>query len=351
MKSKTNRCFTLFSILFNLITCTLVMGAGKNVCNEKLKYLLELNGKNVDSPNGFTVDRNIIDYLRILPSEVMTKIIRLDKNDSILDAGSGESFFAQQIYQKELMNLKSNYDLTHEVETGFVPFNNSFMVEDKSSMNEEKNALQIFQNRHLLERPNVIAVTKVLNRKIDLSAYQNKLKIISGKFFNEIPISELGRPKLIFDIFGVTAYTDTLSEDLNHYLAVSQSSTDIYLPISMTMEMEYFNAYTKNGGKFDKENSGYEAHNNFAKTWIISKNGEENNLLNWILRFNAKGISVEHKTRSNFYIKGEGDTKLISKITYHTLHLKVKDQNFRFPELTLIDSEINTNPPFRIFSE
>ncbi len=313
---------------------------GNNPCAELLlRAVVENHGVNEQFPRGFSRHRTLLDYLRMFPAEVGEKIANLGPEDVILEAGSGEGVAAEQILLRKLEGLLLNEEemfertkVTWELAT------------DPSAV------LKRIGAKPLRDRPTVIAVSKEMERTLDVTPYQGKLIVNTGRFFEDIPAEELGRPKLILDAIGVMSYTAHPTEVLERYLEILQPEGDIYLFMDLArVEIELRKGQTVAEG-IEAMRFLRPVYANQPR-WIVKDgHGASKWLHYWLLSLDQPGLSVEALESRMVLGFFEGQKKHLRENRYLTIHMKKTGKGkIKIPQLTLEAAEFELNPPSRTF--
>lgn len=165
----------------------------------------EVLAKDIVYNSSFLQSNDLKAYLASFPPIFAEHLLSLGPEARVLDAGAGEALFAEQ-----LVGLRK--DPSPELRFA-----------DKRDV--------LF--RRLIdrnERPHVVAVDVEIKRR-SIPNYGGKLEILSGRLFEEIPDSLLGKFDMIVDNQGVFAYSPHLDEVLKRYLAELKPHGVIYLAL------------------------------------------------------------------------------------------------------------------------
>ncbi|NDG83931.1 MAG: hypothetical protein EBX52_02710 [Proteobacteria bacterium] len=307
-----------------------------------LKQVVERNGVSDLNPGGFSRHRTILEYLRIFPAEVGDKIAALGGDDLILEAGSGEGVAAEQLFGS---NLES---LLPEETTLFRQ--NHFQWElavDPAA------TLKRIGNKSLKDRPRIIGVSKEMARNPSLVAFQGKLQFLKGRFFEDIPVGELGTPKLILDPIGVMSYTAHPSEVLKTYLDILAPGGDAYFFMDGSrIEIEMRRGFSlEDGVRAIKPLKPVYAN---RMRWLVEKEGSlrQAYFIDWLLSLNQPGLEVR-ELETRMLLSFEKDQKrFLRENRYTTIHVRKTGKGpVRIPRLELIKVDTASNPPDRFFKE
>ncbi len=314
--------------------------SGENPCPKLLlKSVVENHGKGEKTPGGFSRTRTLLEYLRIFPTEVGEKIYALGGDATILEAGSGEAVAAEQM-------LQSGIDALVSEELALFKRDGAQweLALDKAEI------LRKIGNKPMRDRPKIIAVSKEMERKLDVSPYQGKLDLVTGRFFEDIPSSELGHPKLILDPIGVMSYTTHPSEVLRKYLEILASDGEIYLWMDGSrIDINYRREYTLDDGVRAMKSLNSTPANHFR--WIVNLDGKRDvYFFDWLLSLNQPGLEVkELQTKMLLSFNQEGQ-RFLRENRYTTFRIrKTGKAEIKIPELELVKVDAFMNPPSRTF--
>ncbi|MFL5815414.1 MAG: class I SAM-dependent methyltransferase [Bdellovibrionia bacterium] len=136
-----------------------------------------------------------------------------------------------------------------------------------------------------------------------------KLKLLQGRFLEQIPKSEIGATDLITDVYGPFAYSQNLDQVLNQYLEL-----------------------LKPGG------SAMIAYDQAGTTFIRTRSGQSLNVLKWLKSLGRKDLlKVEHRSDHS------GDDE-------HVIITRLGTDEIKVPRLKLVYLK-DSAPPRRIFVE
>lgn len=252
----------------------------------------EVAAKDIIQNSSFIESSNLKSYLRAFPLEFAQSLSRLKATDTLLDAGAGEAFFIEQY-------LTTSAD----------PDARILLSPEKSRL------LQNILNLSPSKRARVIGVDAEMRRK-GIPSHGGRLKMITGRLFEEIPSNELGNIKLLSDYFGVIAYTPDVDSTLKKYLEILSDDGEIFLFLGETFQ------------------------DSFATlSRIHLQNGKRVSLLDWIL--NLPGIEATKLTSLG------NDAGSVS------LRIRILDRSkIRIPELQLMNIRSRPEaPPVRNYVE
>jgi hypothetical protein len=242
----------------------------------------------------FASKRDLLAYLADFPSEFAEDLFRLGPEHKLLDAGGGAFYFAE-----EVVSLRKLATGAPELSPKVKP------------------RLTTFLDTPLTRRPFVTAISLNLERK-NIPTYEGRLRLIWGRFFSEIPETELGKFDLITDLKGIFAYSPDADEVLRRYLSLLNDSGVLYLYLGED-ERQGFSytstVRTKDGRKIP------------LADWVQSLPGLKTTLLS------GSGAAVPNQNR--------------------TLRIQVEDRShISIPVLSLlgIDSQ-HDGPPTRVYYE
>jgi hypothetical protein len=275
----------------------------------------------------------------MFPPEVSEKIVALGGRDLILEAGAGEAIAAEQLFMKDLHGLLS--DEAIELKKRGL---------DIWVQNHPNQALSKVSEKLLLERPSVLAVTKELDRKIDLERLGGKLKVVAGEYFEDISNSRLGRPKLILDPIGVMSYTGRPSEVLRKYVSTLDEHGDIYLLMDESYRSVGLEArvdpVTQRKAFSVKPGSDSWKYHNFPRWTVDLTDGTSIGFLDWLKSLNGHGLEVQELLNTELYV--EKSTEGIER-RWHSVKIRKTGASVTIPELEIVGVDESFNPPSRRF--
>lgn len=152
--------------------------------------------------NSFTVTRDLVEYSSL---GFFQDLEKLNGKSHWIDMGSGEGVAIEQYVQSEKSNA------LERLEKGVT-----------------RDTLAKILARPLAERARVTGITYHMHRSGDRN-YENRLRHMTGRYFEDIPEKEIGRADLITDVQGVLFYTRRLDETLARYLSLLKSNGVLYV--------------------------------------------------------------------------------------------------------------------------
>ena len=334
----------LLSLFFILVlgfpSASVQSAGGENPCPKLLlKSVVENHGKGQNTPGGFSRNRTLLEYLRIFPNELGEKIYSLGGNATILEAGSGEAIAAEQMLQSGIEGLvEDERELFRQQESKWE------LALDHSE------TLKKIGNKPMKDRPKIIAVSKEMERKLDVVPYHGKLELLTGRFFEDIPAAELGHPKLILDPIGVMSYTTHPSEVLRKYLEVLAPDGEIYLWMDGSrIEINYRREYTLDDGVRAMKNLNPTPANHFR--WLVNLDGKrEIYFFDWLLSLNQPGLEVKEMQTKMLLSVSRDHQRILRENRYTTFRIrKTGKAEIQIPELELVKVDPAMNPPGRTF--
>ncbi len=137
--------------------------------------------------------RDLHQYELSFGSGFISDLKMLGSNDMWLDAGSGDTVAMREFFVKQQLN----------------------------NLNELPKGIAITYTKPQLIRKDQTVLDSLVE--------QSKIKLITGKLFEDIEVSELANPKIITDAFGVLSYTHSFNLVLNRYLSLLTNDGSIYI--------------------------------------------------------------------------------------------------------------------------
>jgi hypothetical protein len=242
----------------------------------------------------FSGKRDLLAYLSDFPPEFAEDLFRLGPNQRLLDAGGGAFYFAE-----EMVSLRKLPEPAPELSPKVKPRLTSYL------------------DTPLTQRPSVTSISLNLERK-NIPSYEGRLRLFWGRFFAEIPETELGKFDLITDLKGIFAYSPDADEVLRRYLSILNDSGVIYLYL----------------GENDRQGFSY-------TSTVKTKDGKKLALAEWVQ--GLPGLKVQ-------LLSGSGAA---TPSQNRTLRIQVEDRSkVAIPALSLlgIDSQ-HDGPPTRVYYE
>ncbi|MBI4405695.1 MAG: hypothetical protein HY537_16170 [Deltaproteobacteria bacterium] len=237
----------------------------------------------------FPASGTLKSYLETLPTEFSYDLLKLGGQSTLLDAGCGEAYFAEQYVA-----------LTSDIEQQRILIGPVLMN------------FKALLSKPSFQRAKTVAVDLKI-RRTGIPSYGGRLKILTGRFFEEIPIEDIGPTDLITDLFGVFAYSPRVDDVLRRYFSLLKNQGTLYI---------FFGD--------EKENYGLKS--------FIEKQGGKIPLIEWVRRI--PGLQVTTLKGS-----GGGRTAGIS------LKIQIKNRpDILVPELNLWHiSDKHSGPPIRTY--
>jgi hypothetical protein len=262
--------FELFTLLLYLLTANSVQLSYAQ--QAKLAKCLSDTLARLEK-NDFNTERGIKDYNRAFLSALMPKLRALAlKGGHWLDSGTGQALAVSE-FVRLLQSKKQN-----------VPKITALAYKP------DPEAVHSFQN---------------LSQKVG----DQKLKLLQGRFLEQISKDEIGATDLITDVYGPFAYSQYLDQVLNRYLELLNQ-----------------------GG------SAMIAYDQASTTMIRTRSGESVNVLKWLKSQDRKGsLKVERR------FDEQGDDE-------HVILTRLGTEEIKVPRLNLVYLKDGA-PPRRIFIE
>jgi hypothetical protein len=177
----------------------------------------EIAAKDIIQNASFIESNNLKTYVRAFPLEFVKFLSDLRPRDVILDAGAGEAFFIEQ----------------------YITASSDPMPQLTLSGEKQKYFSEIL-SKSTQQRARVIGVDVEIRRK-GIPSHGGRLRMFTGRLFDEIPNSELGRIKLLSDYFGVIAYTPDIDTTLRKFLEILSDDGQIFVYLGDRLEDSFAN--------------------------------------------------------------------------------------------------------------
>ncbi|MBF0208792.1 MAG: hypothetical protein HQK53_18155 [Oligoflexia bacterium] len=324
MKQFTNKyIFLITASIAVSIAASIVMQA---VASSEIP--IEVSLREQIAGNEFGTRRDLSDYKRMLGKDFSTYLKTLNQSNVWLDAGAGDmifldqyldlkyrtmpAFFRRRAFTEEKFIINPQGLHCHLGESGefVIPASEPVVVADVDvevdSTTKATVFLVTYKINNLSQRTFISNIGKYvtindrifeLNSLTENSAqiFRNKTKILSGRFFEDIPDSELFATingsavpiDLITDLYGVISYTDRFTETLSKFARILKLSTGrvyIKLPISSLGQFGHGSKGEHNGEynvvkiiaedyegdrKGDRKGEGIEAKTMLLSVWML----------------------------------------------------------------------------------
>lgn len=233
------------------------------------------HGREVIRQRNFYTDRGLKDYIATLP-------------------GAGEAFFSEQYVMRQV-DMNPETRLTEDARVAFL----SILAAPTG------------------QRPRVVALDYQIKRRISVPS--DRLKILKGRFFEEISDEEIGSLDFVVDLYGIFAYSAQPDEVLRRYWRLLKAKGLAYILLS-------------------------QSENGFAREGLVqARDGRELSLLDWLRSFSNASLSV---------IQGKSAVTGFGKTNF-SLRLEKNTDNLYIPRLLLIETKTSDKggPPIRVFKE
>lgn len=317
---------TTFRLLFIAFFVGLVAFADSSAhCQESFNKLTQL----IDG-NFFETRRDFEKYSELFPSSFLIKLSNLKRDGHWIDAGSGEGFALQDLFNRTVIDEAATLK---NAEPSF--WRPRKVVVDPEVIREAASKLNF---REQEDKPRITGVTyKMLRSDPEIS----NLKIKTGRFFEDIPLTEFSEADLITDLYGVISYTPRLDEVLRRYHQLLKPAGRAYIFVGDYLSVPQYYGHRR------LERIGSEGWSSpFANSTVQKKDGSTVSLLDWIKElpeFNSRVEFVEilQKPRSGV---------VPGRIERSTIVLEKTDGPQNIPDLKLIESD-DGKPPTRKFQE
>ncbi len=163
---------------------------GPGVCLVELAKVSGLVEK-----NDFSVHRSLFDYFTYLGEDFRRALREVGENDQWLDAGSGSGY--------AILDYQRGYLMTE------LPSGKTIGVT-------------------VVLPKTGIAVRQTLIEE----GYGSRNQFIFGNYIEDLPVEQLGKNKVISDLFGPMSYTSNPTDVMNRYLDVATPEAQIFLKTS-----------------------------------------------------------------------------------------------------------------------
>lgn len=298
---------------------------GDPSCGEayrKLNHLIERNF--------FETRRTFEKYVELFPEEFSAALSRLDEQGHWLDAGSGEAFAVQDFFKPVPLEAEK---FIKDMQRSVWKAREIHVNPDQVRVVEE-----LLKSREPSKRPRVTAVTYSMERN---DPQLERLKIHKGRFFEDIPSSEIKPVDIITDLFGVASYSGRVDEVLRRYHQVLKPGGKAFIFLGDYIEVPRVVGFRRPETVGE---AGWDSA--FSSSQVITAQGKKVSLLEWVQKtsgFKSAILGREVEGR-----KQPGTQPAI--VRRSTLVLEKADDNVQVPQLKLIEAT-DDKPPIRIFQE
>ncbi|NBX77371.1 MAG: hypothetical protein EBQ92_12525, partial [Proteobacteria bacterium] len=294
-------------------------------CPESFEKLTQLVNRNF-----FETRRDFEKYAELFPQSFLSRISLLGSDGHWLDAGSGEGFALQDLFNQTVIDPEA---VIKEADSSF--WRKRKILIDPVNLQESAQRLNF---RSPEDKPKITGITYKMERP-DPKIPNLTFKI--GRFFEEIPLNEFAQADLITDLYGVISYTPRLDEVLRRYHALLKDSGRAYLFIGDYLTVPQ-HIWTRRVERIGEE--GW--YSPFVNSTVKKADGSTVSLLDWIQSLpdfyaEVEKVVIQQPKRGNL-VPGQ--------IERSTLVLEKKTGHSNIPSLKLVESD-EGKPPVRKFEE
>lgn len=319
--------FTRSIFLLGFLFASLVVSATepKGACVaalEKLNHQIE--------GNFFETRRDFERYIETFPATLVKDLSHLSSEGHWLDAGSGEGFALQDYFNRKV------FDPEKALRNAAPGFGRPRKLNlDSVVLRESGNRLN---QKTPKERGRITGVTYKMERR---DPQVEGLRILSGRFFEDIPNEEIKRADIITDLYGVMSYSPRVDKVLSKYHATLKKGGRAYIFLGDYIETPDFSISLR---AMPHQEMGWDAP--FALSKVKKKNGERVSLLEWVMflpgfRARLEANQVEPTSTAGVLPGVRQRTTLVLE--------KVED-SADIPPLRLLEAD-EGKPPTRFFEE
>jgi hypothetical protein len=201
-------------------------------------------------PEGYTIDRSLVNYTEALSAEFDSSLANLGPNDRWLDIGAGMG-------QAILDYYAPSYDQSH------------FEGRERRGKKAQAVAISIEDRRTLIWR------------QIAASLGANQIRYLSTRRLGEYAPEELGRFQVITDVIGGFSYTTNLAQFVEKVLVLLELSGNFYTVLQ--------DVHSEEG-----TNQPYYAKSPFL-TEIAAADGSEVKVCSWLKSITCVEVTCEFK--------------------------------------------------------
>lgn len=210
-----------------------------------------LRSKGDGVPEGYTIDRSLAIYLRLLPSGFDRALALLGPNDRWLDIGAGEGQAILDFYRRKYEDVSPS-GLVHRGRKGRAV---AMSIEDRRTAEWRETAAKL---------------------------EPNQITYLHDRLLRDIPLEEIGQFKVITDVIGGFSYVDALSAFMDRVMSLLQLDGSFYTVLQDVKGEEGKN-------KPFYPNASY-------LTEIIKADGSESTVCAWLKSISCTNVTCEYKT-------------------------------------------------------
>jgi len=280
------------------------------VALEKLNRLVQ--------SNSFEVRREFANYTELFPQSFLNNISKLGADGHWVDAGSGEGFAVEDFQSGTVLHFES---FVKNAESSF--WQRRRILINKQDVEQASRELN---RRAPNEKPRITAIAFQMERK---PPQIPRVDFKIGRFFEDIPDSEIGQADIISDLYGVMSYSSQVDQVVKKYHKILKPGGRAYIFLGDYVESPY-------------EHTGWYA--SIPKSEVTLKKNQKTSLLDWLMSVKGFRATVEHRLVE---ITGRSVPHLIQR---STLVLEKISDELEIPELRLLGSD-EAKPPIRNFEE
>lgn len=278
----------------------------------------------------FETRRDFYRYQEHFPQSFLLLLEKLDGSSHWLDAGSGEAFAIEDFLKPQVMDPVRTMDNAEP--TYRRP---ARVVLDRKEIESIAERLNAKTNS---EKPNITGVTFKMERP---EPAVPKLKIKSGRFFEDIPVDEFKPTDLITDLYGIASYSPRVDEVLRRYHTLLKPGGQAYVFVGDYIETPFYR------GILNIQRDGEPRWDSpFVESKVRKLNGEIVTLLDWMMDLPGFKSRLEFQTLQQKGMNGV-EPGLRKRFT---VILEKTAASAQVPILRLLVAD-DGKPPVRFFEE
>lgn len=280
--------------------------------------------------NFFQTRREFSHYAGTFPQSFSEQLARLGPAGHWIDAGSGEAFALEDFFKAVVVDEAV---LKKGTRPGFFRQTREHVTDDQADF-----IARAFNFKEEVEKPRVTGISFVMERE---PPRHEKIQIKTGRFFEDIPIEELGSADLISDLYGVMSYSPRVDEVLRRYHQILKPGGRAYVHIGDYIEKPLVQSVIRSMA-FEKP--AWDAP--FANSQVRKANGQTVSLLDWVQTLPGFRVTLEYRDLIEKSFRGD----ISGVIKRYTVVFEKTGEPLQVPSLRLTESD-SGKPPTRTFLE
>ncbi|MGZ3697833.1 MAG: hypothetical protein ACXWPM_01465 [Bdellovibrionota bacterium] len=267
--------------------------------------------------NGFNTHRGLKDYFNAFGAEFAEDLLRLGPEGHWVDAGAGDALatYHLQTLPDESINHWFSIDRMEIYQRDkWGRFQKDYV---KTGYAQRLEAIPRDQ------RPRITAITFKPKKEFPTFPDPGRAKLLSGRYFSEIPPSEIEPADILTDFFGIAAYSPDLDQVLRRYDSLLKRDGTAYIVLGYGYPGGNPPHVLQTGKLFVQD--------------VLTRSGQHLNLPDWLKSIPGWNVDIR--------IGVDYDPVVVAKIQ------KTSAEPVKIPELELLSQEKWGAPPIRTYRE